>query len=141
MLHVDSTWEFRSLIEFRDRFAQEHGFELVANSNDQGRSNGINPFDHGVRYTAIMRTESLKNALAAGGYDIIFGGARRDEENSRAANRRRTLTRFQHFPAFNVDQQYTQYLAETIEWIDRLAWTGLDAGTRSISPASFQFSG
>ncbi len=82
-----STWEFRSLIAFRDAFAREHGFELIAWSNEEGRAAGINPFDHGDRYTLIMRTEPLKSALDAGGYDIIFGGARRDEEKSRAKER------------------------------------------------------
>ena len=87
LLHVDSTWEFRSLIAFRDAFAKRHGFELIAYSNEEGRTAGINPFDHGDRYTAIMRTEPLKKALDAGGYDIVFGGARRDEEKSRAKER------------------------------------------------------
>jgi sulfate adenylyltransferase subunit 2 len=87
LLHVDSTWEFRSLIEFRDDFARRHGFQLIAHANEEGRAAGINPFDHGDRYTAIMRTEPLKAALDKGGYDIIFGGARRDEEKSRAKER------------------------------------------------------
>ena len=87
LLHVDSTWEFQSLIAFRDAFAREHGFELIAHSNEEGRAAGINPFDHGDRYTLVMRTEPLKTALDAGGYDIIFGGARRDEEKSRAKER------------------------------------------------------
>ncbi|HUO21088.1 MAG TPA: sulfate adenylyltransferase subunit CysD [Caulobacteraceae bacterium] len=87
LLHVDSTWEFQSLLEFRDAFARDHGFELIAHANEAGRTAGINPFDHGERYTAIMRTEPLKAALDAGGYDIIFGGARRDEEKSRAKER------------------------------------------------------
>jgi sulfate adenylyltransferase subunit 2 len=87
LLHVDSTWEFKSLIDFRDQFAAEHGFELIAFSNEKGRAAGINPFDHGDRYTMVMRTEALKSALDAGGYDIIFGGARRDEEKSRAKER------------------------------------------------------
>lgn len=87
LLHVDSTWEFRSLIDFRDAFAREHGFRLIAYANEEGRAAGINPFDHGDRYTAIMRTEPLKAALDQGGYDIIFGGARRDEEKSRAKER------------------------------------------------------
>jgi sulfate adenylyltransferase subunit 2 len=87
LLHVDSTWEFRSLIEFRDAFARRHGLRLIAHANEEGRRAGINPFDHGDRYTAIMRTEPLKAALSAGGYDIIFGGARRDEEKSRAKER------------------------------------------------------
>lgn len=87
LLHVDSTWELRSLIEFRDAFARRHGFELVAVANEEGRAAGINPFDHGDRYTTIMRTEKLKAALDRGGYDFILGGARRDEEKSRAKER------------------------------------------------------
>ena len=87
LLHVDSTWEFRSLIDFRDSFAREHGFQLIAHANEEGRAAGLNPFDHGDRYTAVMRTEPLKAALDKGGYDIIFGGARRDEEKSRAKER------------------------------------------------------
>lgn len=87
LLHVDSTWEFRSLIEFRDAFARRHGFDLVAVANEEGRAAGINPFDHGDRYTAIMRTGTLKAALDRGGYDFILGGARRDEEKSRAKER------------------------------------------------------
>ena len=87
LLHIDSTWEFRSLITFRDDFAREYGFRLIAHANEGGRTAGINPFDHGDRYTEIMRTEPLKSALDTGGYDIIFGGARRDEEKSRAKER------------------------------------------------------
>jgi sulfate adenylyltransferase subunit 2 len=87
LLHIDSTWEFRELLQFRDRFAAEHGFELIVHANEEGRRAGINPFDHGERYTSIMRTEPLKAALDAGGYGIVFGGARRDEEKSRAKER------------------------------------------------------
>ncbi len=87
LLHIDSTWEFRSLIAFRDAFARRHGFSLIAHSNEAGRAAGINPFDHGDRYTTIMRTDPLKAALNEGGYDIVFGGARRDEEKSRAKER------------------------------------------------------
>jgi sulfate adenylyltransferase subunit 2 len=87
LLHVDSTWEFSSLLEFRDRFARKHGFRLIAHHNEAGRAAGINPFDHGDRYTAVMRTDALKAALDQGGFDLIFGGARRDEEKSRAKER------------------------------------------------------
>jgi sulfate adenylyltransferase subunit 2 len=87
LLHIDSTWEFRSLLAFRDAFAAAHGFELIAYANEEGRAAGINPFDHGDHYTAIMRTGPLKAALDEGGYDLIFGGARRDEEKSRAKER------------------------------------------------------
>ena len=87
LLHIDSTWEFRSLLAFRDAFAREHGFQLIVHANEEGRVAGINPFDHGDDYTSIMRTEPLKAALDRGGYDVVFGGARRDEEKSRAKER------------------------------------------------------
>ena len=87
LLHVDSTWEFRSLLAFRNAFAAEHGLQLIVHANEEGRAAGIGPFDYGDRYTAIMRTEPLKEALDKGGYDFVFGGARRDEEKSRAKER------------------------------------------------------
>ena len=87
LLHIDSTWEFRELLAFRDRFAERHGFRLIVAANEDGRAQGINPFDHGDAYTEIMRTRALKDALDAGGYDFVFGGARRDEEKSRAKER------------------------------------------------------
>lgn len=87
LLHVDSTWEFNSLLAFRDAFALEHGFQLVVYANESGRAAGFNPFEHGHVYTTVMRTEALKQALDQGGYDIVFGGARRDEEKSRAKER------------------------------------------------------
>jgi sulfate adenylyltransferase subunit 2 len=87
LLQVDSTREFHSLLAFRDAFAAEHGFELIAYANEEGGAASINAFDHGDRYTAIMRTEPLKAAVDEGGYDFIFGGAQRDEEKSRAKER------------------------------------------------------
>lgn len=87
LLHIDSTWEFRSLLAFRDTFARQHGFELIVHANEEGRAAGLNPFDHGDHYTLAMRTEPLKAALDRGGFDIILGGARRDEEKSRAKER------------------------------------------------------
>jgi sulfate adenylyltransferase subunit 2 len=87
LLHVDSTWEFRDLLEFRDRFAERNGLRLLVYSNEAGRAAGLNPFEHGEVYTQEMRTNALKQALDAGGYDFIFGGARRDEEKSRAKER------------------------------------------------------
>ena len=87
LLHIDSTWEFQSLLAFRDDFARHHGLELIVHANAEGRAAGLNPFDHGERYTASMRTEPLKAALDQGGYDVIFGGARRDEEKTRAKER------------------------------------------------------
>ena len=75
------------MLAFRDNFARDCGFELVVHANQEGQASGINPFDHGERYTSVMRTEPLKAALDRGGYDVIFGGARRDEEKSRAKER------------------------------------------------------
>jgi sulfate adenylyltransferase subunit 2 len=88
LLHIDTTWKFRAMIEFRDRMAKEHGFELIVHTNPDGVAQGINPFDHGsARYTDIMKTQALRQALSAGGYDAAIGGARRDEEKSRAKER------------------------------------------------------
>ena len=88
LLHVDTTWKFREMIEFRERMAAELGLEILSHTNQDGVAQGINPFDHGSKnYTDIMKTQALKQALDAGGYDAAFGGARRDEEKSRAKER------------------------------------------------------
>jgi len=88
LLHVDTTWKFREMIAFRDHMADEAGFDLVVHSNPDGVEQGINPFDHGSKnYTDIMKTQALRQALEAGRYDAAFGGARRDEEKSRAKER------------------------------------------------------
>jgi sulfate adenylyltransferase subunit 2 len=88
LLHIDTTWKFREMIAFRDRMAVEHGFELIVHTNPEGLAQGINPFDQGSsRYTDIMKTQALRQALTAGRYDAAIGGARRDEEKSRAKER------------------------------------------------------
>jgi sulfate adenylyltransferase subunit 2 len=87
-LHIDTKWKFREMIEFRDRFARENGIQLVVHTNQEGLAENINPFDHGSnKYTTVMKTQALLQALRQGGYDAAFGGARRDEEKSRAKER------------------------------------------------------
>jgi len=87
LLHVDSTWEFADVVAFRDDFARRHCFQLHVHANEDGRRRGLNPIDHGAIYTNEMRTGALRQALDQGGYDFILGGARRDEEASRAKER------------------------------------------------------
>ena len=88
VLHIDTTWKFREMIAFRDRTAAELQLDLIVHTNPEGLRNGINPFDHGSsRYTDIMKTAALRQALDAGKYDAAIGGARRDEEKSRAKER------------------------------------------------------
>ncbi|WP_312488579.1 sulfate adenylyltransferase subunit CysD [Sphingomonas sp.] len=87
LLHVDTTWKFRAMYELRDRAAEAAGMELIVHRNPEAEALGINPFDHGGRHTDMWKTEGLKQALTAGGYDAAFGGARRDEEKSRAKER------------------------------------------------------
>ncbi|WP_310200722.1 sulfate adenylyltransferase subunit CysD [Ancylobacter sp. 3268] len=88
LMHIDTTWKFREMIAFRDRMAKELGFDLIVHTNQAGIAQGINPFDHGSSlYTNVMKTEALKEALTHYGFDAAFGGARRDEEKSRAKER------------------------------------------------------
>ncbi|HIX62492.1 MAG TPA: sulfate adenylyltransferase subunit CysD [Candidatus Halomonas stercoripullorum] len=88
LLHVDTTWKFREMITFRDRMAAEVGMELLVHVNEEGRAANINPFEHGSSgYTDVMKTQGLKQALDKYGFDAAFGGARRDEEASRAKER------------------------------------------------------
>jgi len=86
-LHVNTTWKFHEMIEFRDRQMEKYGLDLIEYINRDGVARGINPFDHGSAYTDIMKTQALKQALAKYGFDAAFGGARRDEEKSRAKER------------------------------------------------------
>jgi sulfate adenylyltransferase subunit 2 len=87
LLHVDTTWKFRAMYELRDRAAAAAGMELIVHKNPDAEAQGINPFDHGSLHTDLWKTEGLKQALTAGGFDAAFGGARRDEEKSRAKER------------------------------------------------------
>lgn len=87
LLHIDTTWKFRAMIQFRDETVRRFGLALQTYTNPDGLRRGINPFDHGGAYTQIMKTDALKQALTEGGYDFAIGGARRDEERSRAKER------------------------------------------------------
>ncbi len=88
LMHIDTTWKFREMIDFRDRMAREHGFDLIIHTNEEGVRQGVGPFTHGsALYTDIMKTEGLKQALDKYKFDAAFGGARRDEEKSRAKER------------------------------------------------------
>ncbi len=87
LLHVDTTWKFRAMYELRERMARESGMELIVYQNAEAKARGINPFDHGPMHTDMWKTEGLKQALDLHGFDAAFGGARRDEEKSRAKER------------------------------------------------------
>ncbi len=88
LLHVDTNWKFKEMIEFRDQMAKEHGFDLLVHKNPEGIEMDISPFVHGsAKHTDVMKTQGLKQALDKYGFDAAFGGARRDEEKSRAKER------------------------------------------------------
>jgi sulfate adenylyltransferase subunit 2 len=97
LLHVDTTWKFRAMYEFRDRMARELGMDLMVHVNPDGLAQGINPFTHGSQvHTDVMKTQGLKQALDKYGFDVAFGGARRDEEKSRAKERIFSFRSAQH---------------------------------------------
>jgi sulfate adenylyltransferase subunit 2 len=97
LLHVDTTWKFREMIAFRDETARRCGLDLIVHVNQEGLANGINPFTHGSSlYTDVMKTQGLRQALDKHGFDAAFGGARRDEEKSRAKERIVSVRSAQH---------------------------------------------
>jgi len=97
LLHVDTTWKFREMIEFRDQRAKELGVDLIVHINEEGVKAGVNPFDSGSRlHTDVMKTQGLKPALDKYGFDAAFGGARRDEGKSRAKERGFSLRSAEH---------------------------------------------
>ena len=97
LLHVDTTWKFKAMYDFRDRVAHESGMELIVHQNPEAKRLRINPFDHGsATHTDLWKTEGLKQALDQHGFDIAFGGARRDEEKSRAKERVFSIRSAQH---------------------------------------------
>ncbi|WP_373488388.1 sulfate adenylyltransferase subunit CysD [Blastomonas sp.] len=87
LLHVDTTWKFRAMYDLREKAARDAGMDLLVHQNPDAKARGINPFDHGALHTDMWKTEGLKQALDLHGFDAAFGGARRDEEKSRAKER------------------------------------------------------
>jgi sulfate adenylyltransferase subunit 2 len=119
LLHVDTTWKFREMIAFRDDFTKKNNLDLLVHTNQQGIADGINPFDHGSeKYTDIMKTQALKQALSKYEFDAAFGGARRDEERSRAKER-----------VFSFRDRFTKE-----NHLDLLVYTNQDGVKQGINP-------
>jgi sulfate adenylyltransferase subunit 2 len=134
LMHVDTTWKFREMIEFREQMRKEYDFELLVYTNEEGASQGINPFTHGsALYTDIMKTEGLKQALDKYKFDAAFGGARRDEEKSRAKERIFSFRNENHRwdPKYQRPELWNLYNAkvkpgESIRAFPISNWTELD---------------
>ncbi|MGE0664816.1 MAG: sulfate adenylyltransferase subunit CysD [Hyphomonadaceae bacterium] len=133
LLHVDTTWKFRAMYEMRERMAAELGFDLLVHKNPDAIARGINPFDHGALHTDLWKTEGLKQALDLYGFDAAFGGARRDEEKSRAKERIFSFRSANHVwdPKNQRPELWRLYNArkhkgETIRIFPLSNWTELD---------------
>jgi sulfate adenylyltransferase subunit 2 len=134
LLHVDTTWKFRDMIKFRDEFTKANNLNLIVHTNLDGKRDNINPFDHGSeKYTTIMKTQALVQALSKYGFDAAFGGARRDEEKSRAKERIYSFRdRFQQWdPKNQRPELWNLYNAklnrgESIRVFPMSNWTELD---------------
>jgi sulfate adenylyltransferase subunit 2 len=134
LLHVDTTWKFRAMYEFRDAVAQRSGLELIVHVNQEGLARGINPFTHGSQvHTDVMKTEALRQALDRHGFDAAFGGALRDEEKSRAKERIFSFRSAQHRwdPRQQRPELWSLYNArkrpgESIRVFPLSNWTELD---------------
>jgi sulfate adenylyltransferase subunit 2 len=131
LLHVDTTWKFRDMYRLRDKVAAEN--ELIVHRNPEAERQGINPFDHGPLHTDLWKTEGLKQALEAGGYDAAFGGARRDEEKSRAKERIVSLRSASHRwdPKLQRPELWNNYnlrlaKGESVRVFPLSNWTELD---------------
>jgi len=134
LLHVDTTWKFRDMYTFRDKFIQENNLNLIKYTNPDGQRDNVNPFDQGSeKYTTIMKTQALVQALTKYGFDAAFGGARRDEEKSRAKERIYSFRdRFQQWdPKNQRPELWNLYNAkinrgESIRVFPMSNWTELD---------------
>lgn len=134
LMHVDTTWKFKEMIAFRDQISEKYGLELLVHINQEGVDAGINPFDHGSsKHTDIMKTQGLKQALDKYQFDAAFGGARRDEEKSRAKERVYSFRDKNHRwdPKFQRPELWNTYngkvnKGESIRVFPLSNWTELD---------------
>jgi sulfate adenylyltransferase subunit 2 len=149
-LHIDTTWKFRDMITFRDATAKQLGLDLRLHTNPDGLKQGINPFDHGGAYTQIMKTDALKQALTEGRYDTAIGGARRDEERSRAKERifsvrgpghtwepKRQRPELWHLYNGNLAQGESLRVFPLSNWTELDVWTYIRAEGIDVVPLYF----
>ena len=150
LLHIDTKWKFQAMIAFRDSVAQRHGLDLRIHTNPDGLRDGINPFDHGGAYTQIMKTDALKQALTQGNYDFAIGGARRDEERSRAKERifsmrapghawdpKRQRPELWHLYNGQLGPGETLRVFPLSNWTERDVWTYIAAENIDVVPLYF----
>jgi sulfate adenylyltransferase subunit 2 len=150
LLHINTTWKFRAMIEFRDKVVDHFGLELRSHTNPDGLRDNINPFDHGGAYTQIMKTDALKQALTEGNYDIAVGGARRDEERSRAKERifsvrapghawdpKRQRPEVWHLYNGNLAPGETLRVFPLSNWTEMDVWSYIDAEGIDVVPLYF----
>lgn len=150
LLHIDTTWKFRAMIEFRDETVRRLGLELRTYTNPEGLRDNINPFDHGGAYTEIMKTDALKQALTEGNYDFAIGGARRDEERSRAKERifsirspghawdpKRQRPELWHLYNGQLAQGETMRVFPLSNWTELDIWTYIAAERIDVVPLYF----
>jgi sulfate adenylyltransferase subunit 2 len=150
LLHIDTKWKFRAMIEFRDSVAQRYGLDLRIHTNPDGLRDKINPFDHGGAYTQIMKTDALKQALTQGSYDFAIGGARRDEERSRAKERifsmrapghawdpKRQRPELWHLYNGQLGPGETLRVFPLSNWTERDVWTYIAAENIDVVPLYF----
>jgi sulfate adenylyltransferase subunit 2 len=149
-LHIDTTWKFRDMITFRDATAKRLSLDLRLHTNPEGLRQGINPFDHGGAYTQIMKTDALKQALTEGKYDTAIGGARRDEERSRAKERifsvrgpghtwepKRQRPELWHLYNGNLAPGETLRVFPLSNWTELDVWTYIQAEAIDVVPLYF----
>ena len=150
LMHIDTTWKFKEMIEFRDKVAKESGMEMLVYTNQEGVEKGINPFDHGSIYTDDMKTQALKQALDKYGFTAAFGGGRRDEEKSRAKERIFSFRNSKHAwePKNQRPEMWKLYNSQIIKgesirvfplsnWTERDIWQYIERENIPIVPLYF----